>query len=490
MKINNFKKIAVANRGEIAVRIISACKDLGIKTVLLYAEPDSKQLAFRLSDEQICIGPEDLKKSYLDPKKIVEGALATECDALHPGVGFLSENFELASLCKKKRISFIGPSIETMKLFGNKVKAKKFVNTLNIPTIPGCLLEGGEKREVLKEKISRIGLPVLVKNAGGGGGRGIKKITSWEDMEDQISSSRREGLSSFGTDEIFIEKFFEKSRHIEVQIFGDASGFIYHLGTRDCSLQRNHQKIIEEAPSTAISPKTLSQVMSAAVQIAKGAKYKGAGTVEFLVSGEEYYFLEVNTRLQVEHTVTEMVYGVDLVKAQIHTAEGAPLQWEQKNLSPKGVAIECRICSEDPYRKGVLSTGKITFCKWPQGQGRRLDIGVDEGDEITPYYDSLIGKIIVWDETRTRALQKMVKTLEQTIIFGVKTNIPLLIDILKSSDFISGNIDTSFFERNYQEGLQEKNKNARESLREIIDKIGLQKSENLHKNPWLERYWR
>lgn len=450
--MNKISKVAIANRGEVAVRIIRACKELGLETALLYAEPDQKSMAYREADETICIGPAESAQSYLNINANIQGALALGVDAIHPGFGFLSENAQFARACDENGLIFIGPSPDSIELFGDKISAKKLVEQLKIPTIPGYLGDHSSI-ELLMSKCEEIGYPLIVKAAAGGGGRGLRLIERKEQARSAIEASQREGLASFGSAAVFLERYLNRAKHIEVQVFGEASGKMHCLFERECSIQRRHQKIIEEAPSPSISPDIRAKLMAASKKIAEASGYRGAGTVEFLVQNDEYFFLEMNTRLQVEHTVTEMVLQKDLVKAQLLTAQNIPLLW-QEDTRPQGHAIECRIVAEDPYQAGVPSTGELGFCSWPMGPGRRFEIGFAEKDEITPYYDPMIAKVVVWDETRTRAIAKMRQTLREIVLFGVKTNIPFLIEMLDHYEFREATMTTQFIAKHFAEGLK------------------------------------
>ena len=447
------EKLAIANRGEIAVRIIRACQDMGIESILLHSEADINSIAYRIADHRVCIGPPPISKSYLNIENTIHGALSAEADAIHPGFGFLSENANFAKTCLENQLIFVGPRPETLNLFGDKVSAKQLVKTVGAPTIPGYSEEDQSIEKLILEA-EKIGYPVIVKVAGGGGGRGLKIIKSENEAKEAIESARREGLSGFGSDKIFLEKYLNRAKHIEFQIFGEADGRIYHLLDRECSVQRRHQKLIEEAVSPSLSFDLRQQMAQTAVRIAQEAKYLGAGTVEFLLQDDQFYFLEMNTRLQVEHPVTELVLGVDLVQAQILAAQGNSLMWSQEELYSRGHSIECRIYTEDPYNNGVPSTGVLGGCHWPQGPGRRFEVGFESGDEVTAHYDSMIAKIVVWGETRTRALRQMCRTLEDTVIFGLKTNIPHLQQILSHPEFVSGEMTTEFIEKNFPHGLE------------------------------------
>lgn len=491
-----FDKVAIANRGEVAVRIIKACNELGIKTVLLHSEADKESIAYRLADETVCIGESSVQESYLDIDKNINAALSVEADAIHPGFGFLSENADFAKACEANRIKFIGPSAECIQLFGDKISAKSLVEKAGGPTIPGY--QGKDQSvEVLTTEADKIGYPVIVKAAAGGGGRGLRVVHNKKDMVAAIEAAKREGLSAFGSDKVFLEKYLDKAKHIEVQIFGDVSGKAFHLMERECSVQRRHQKVVEEALST-LDGTLRNKLCKTAVEIAEQAKYIGAGTVEFLVQEGEYYFLEMNTRLQVEHPVTELVMGVDLVKAQIMAAQGHAMIWEQAELIPRGHAIECRLYAEDPFMNGMPSVGVLGECYWPHGPGRRFEVGFEAGDEITMNYDPMIAKIIVWDETRFRAIQKMKQTLSETVIFGVKTNIPYLQEILSHHEFVDGTMTTKFIEKNFPEGLKPVPLTESEELvaKMVFDKIKdsqlgamAVEGESTHVTPWSHE-WR
>lgn len=442
----SIEKVAIANRGEVAVRIIRACQELGLSTVLLHSEADRQSLAYRLCDETVCIGPAEVGASYLNIEANIQGALSVGADAIHPGFGFLSENADFAEACAQARLVFVGPSPESIRLFGDKISAKRLVEEAGGPVIPGYQ---GEDQSLsgLLAKVEEIGYPVMVKAAAGGGGRGLKVIHKASQAQQAIEAAQREGLSAFGSAQVFLEKYLAEAKHIEVQIFADHLGRIYHLFERECSIQRRHQKIIEEALSPSLTEELRSRISQAAVQIAEKSGYRGAGTIEFLLAPDgQFYFLEMNTRLQVEHPVTEMVLGVDLVKAQLLTAMGRSLGWDEEFV-PRGHAMECRIYAEDPYRGGMPSTGPLGLCHWPQGPGRRFEVGFERGDEITPYYDSMLAKVIVWDETRARAISKMKCTLQDTVVFGVQTNIPFLLALMEHPEFVSGEMTTAFVER-------------------------------------------
>lgn len=451
--MSEIKKIAIANRGEVAVRIIIACKELGVSTVLLHSEADINSRAYRMADETICIGASELNESYLSIDRNIRGALSTGADAVHPGFGFLSENADFAQACEDNKIIFIGPLPQTIRDMGDKITAKKLVEEEHIPTVPGYN-GADQKLDSLVKECERIGYPVIVKATAGGGGRGMKIVTNSAEARELIPSAQREAKSAFGLANVFLEKYLDHAKHVEVQVFGDTTGHVVHLNERECSVQRRHQKVIEEATAVDLDADIRKEICEAAVKLAKKVNYIGAGTVEFLVQDNKYYFMEMNTRLQVEHPVTELVCGVDLVKAQILSMMNRPLVWQQSDLHPRGHAIECRIYAEDPYTVGIPSNGKILFQHFPQGPNRRFDYGFEAGDSVTSFYDSMIAKVIVWDETRPRAIIKMIETLKETVIFGVKTNIPFLLDILHTSEFIDSSHSTAFIKKHFPNGAK------------------------------------
>ncbi len=484
-----FEKVAIANRGEVAVRIIRACQELGLETVLLHSAADTQTAAYRLADETYCIGEAASSASYLNIEANVQGALSAGAQAVHPGFGFLSENADFAEAVSDAGLVFIGPTPKNIRLFGDKISAKAHVEKIGGPIIPGYQGEDQNLQRMLKE-CDRIGYPVICKAAAGGGGRGLKLIKSRFDAEEMIASAQREALASFGSATVFLEKYLDNAKHIEVQIFGDFSGKVHSLFERECSVQRRHQKIIEEALSPSLDDQLRLEISRTALDLAERASYLGAGTVEFLLHDGKFYFMEMNTRLQVEHPVTEMVMGVDLVKAQLLTAMGQPLNWP-KEFKPHGHCIECRIYAEDPFQGGIPSTGKILAAHWPQGPGRRFEIGFEPGDEITSYYDSMIAKVIVWDESRIRAIQKMKRTLAETVIFGVRTNIPLLQNILSHEEFVTGKMTTRFFETYFSKPIPAPEYSVSEQglIRALSSKIAdsstnLLTSSSKTGNPW------
>ncbi len=448
-----FRKIAIANRGEVAVRIIRAAQELGLETVLLHSEVDVGSRAYRMADDRYCIGPAPAPESYLHIERNIQGALASGAQALHPGFGFLSENAQFAKRCLDEGLIFVGPSPQSISLMGDKVEAKKRVAKIGIPLLPGVECPTASPDKIL-EHAKEIGFPVMVKARAGGGGRGMKILQSPQGALELIESAAREALHSFGSSDLFLERYLDHAKHIEFQIFVDGVGQAFHLFDRECTVQRRHQKIIEEGPSVALSEELRQEMGEQARNLAQSVGYKGAGTIEFLLQDDQYYFLEMNTRLQVEHPVTEEILGVDLVKEQFRTAMGEPALWNPIFLKPRGHAIECRIYAEDPYQNGIPSTGVLHGTLWPDGPGRRFEVGFEEGDLISSYYDPMIAKVIVRDETRARAIEKMKTTLAQTVLFGIKTNIDYLQAILSHPEFVDGSMTTQFLERNFPNALK------------------------------------
>jgi 3-methylcrotonyl-CoA carboxylase alpha subunit len=491
--MKQIKRIAIANRGEVAVRIIRACEELGIETILLHSEADVQTRAYRLAGKKICIGPAPTSESYLNIPANINGALAGGADAVHPGFGFLSENADFAEACEKAGLIFIGPSPKATRTLGDKVSCKELAKKLELPLVPGY--EGDNQSvDFLVKEAEKIGFPVIVKAAAGGGGRGMKVLRSVAEASELIESAQREAQSAFGSPKVFLEKYLDRAKHIEFQIFGDASGRVIHLMDRECSVQRRHQKIIEEAVSPSLSPDLRRKMGEAAILIASRAGYKGAGTVEFLLQDGQFYLLEVNTRLQVEHPVTEMVMGIDLVKAQILTAQGEPVFPDTQLIAQRGHSIECRIYAENPFLGGVPSTGLLGKVAWPEGPGRRFEYGFEEGDEITSFYDPMIAKVIVWDENRPRAIQKMKQVLKESVVFGVYTNIPYLLEILGHPEFVSGSMTTRFIEKNFADPLKTpeisvaEKEFALQAWKQMIPKT-VESGLSSFNSPW-QSYWR
>ncbi len=450
--MKTIRRVAIANRGEVAVRIIHACEELGIETVLLHSDADINTRAYRLATKTICIGPAASAESYLNIAANVDGAVAGGADAVHPGFGFLSENADFAEACTKSGLIFIGPSADSIRLLGDKISFKNLAKKAGLPLIPGY--EGDDQSiPRLLSEVEKIGLPVIVKAAAGGGGRGMKLIRSMDEAKDLIESAQRESQSAFGSAKVFLEKYLDCAKHIEFQIFGDCTGQVQHFFDRECSVQRRHQKIIEEATSPSLTDDLRRQMAEVACMIVTLGKYKNAGTVEFLLQDNKFYLLEVNTRLQVEHPVTEEVMGIDLVKMQILTAAEKFIFNSKDIRIPKGHSIECRVYAEDPFKGGMPSTGTIGTQVWPDGPRRRFEFGFEAGDAITSHYDPMIAKVIVWDESRQRAIEKMIRTLKDSIVFGVHTNIPYLIEILSHPEFQSAQMTTRFIENYFASGI-------------------------------------
>lgn len=439
------KKILIANRGEIALRVIRACRDLGIPSVAVYSEPDRAALHVRHADEAYLLGPGPSNASYLRSDKIIETATRCGADAIHPGYGFLSENAAFAEACAAAGITFIGPPPHAMRLLGDKAEARRTMQQAGIPLPPGTDLI--TSAEDARRAADDIGYPVLIKAAGGGGGRGIREVRAAEEVENAFHVASQEALQAFGNPGVYVEKYLLPTRHIEVQFIADTHGNVVALGERECSIQRRHQKIIEEAPSTAIDADLRKRIMDAAVTAARVANYHSVGTVEFLLDRDRnFYFLEVNTRLQVEHPITEMVTGVDLVRDQILVAQGAPLPYSQDEIKFNGWAIECRITAEDPYSNFLPSTGRVRLAHEPSGPGIRVDSSLFDELEVTHFYDSLLAKLCVWGNDRNEAIQRMCRALDELMIAGVKTSQPLQRRIMDDSDFRAGNLSTSYLE--------------------------------------------
>jgi len=444
-----FNTILIANRGEIALRVIRACRELGIATVAVYSEADRDSLHVRFSDEDICIGPPSGRESYLNIPRIVAAAEITGAEAIHPGYGFLAENAEFAEICHRSGIVFIGPTAEQILRMGDKAEARRTMIEAGVPVVPGSK-DTVSDVETARSEAARIGYPVIIKAAAGGGGKGMRVAASPEVIEKTFTMARNEAAAAFNDARVYLEHFVQRPRHVEIQVLGDQHGNLIHLGERDCSIQRRHQKLIEESPSPAITPETRQAMGDAAVAAGRAIGYSNAGTVEFLLSETgEFYFMEMNTRIQVEHPVTEMVTGVDLVKEQIRSAAGERIG-EAPTLA--GHSIECRINAEDPEHDFRPSPGRITAFHAPGGPGIRIDTHVYAGYSVPPYYDSLLGKLIAYGGTREEALGRAYQALEEFIIEGVKTTIPFLRGVLRHPDFVAGNVDTGFLERMREAG--------------------------------------
>ncbi|WP_068781844.1 acetyl-CoA carboxylase biotin carboxylase subunit [Paenibacillus sp. GM2] len=441
-----FNKILIANRGEIAVRIIRACRELGISTVAVYSEADKDSLHVRMADEAYCIGPTASKDSYLNLTNLMSVATLTECDAIHPGYGFLAENADFAEICSSCNLSFIGPSPEAITKMGDKSVAKQTMKLANVPVIPGSegLIEDVEEAVMIARD---IGYPVIIKATAGGGGKGIRIAEDESSLIQQITTAQQEAEKAFGNAGVYLEKYLTGMKHVEIQIMADKHGHAVYLGERDCSVQRRRQKLVEEAPCPVLSPEKRQEMGEAAVRAALAVDYSGAGTLEFLLGPDgQFYFMEMNTRIQVEHPVTEMITGVDLIQEMISVAEGNPLSFTQEDIQLNGWAMECRINAEDPSRNFMPSPGKIGFYLPPGGPGVRVDSAAYPGYMISPYYDSMIAKLIVWAPTREEAIAKMKRALSEFVIEGIHTTIPFHQKLLEHPVFIRGNFDIKFLE--------------------------------------------
>ena len=445
-----FKKVLVANRGEIAVRIIRACRELGIATVAVFSEADRNALHVRYADEAYLLGPAPARESYLRVDKILEVARISRADAIHPGYGFLAERDDFSAKCAELGLVFIGPKPSSIAAMGDKAEARATVIKAGVPVVPGTEDVGNMTNDDLLRIAPQIGFPLLIKATAGGGGKGMREVKNIEDMPTLLMSARREAESAFGDGNVYLEKLVEGARHIEFQIMADSFGNVIHLGERECSIQRRHQKLLEEAPSVFLDEDLRSKMGDVAVKAAHAVDYVNAGTIEFLVDKEKnFYFLEMNTRLQVEHPITEMVTGVDIVAEQMRIARGRQLSYTQEQIQIKGHAIECRINAEDPFNNFIPSTGRITHSLLPTGPGVRVDTGVYPGFEITPFYDPMIAKLIVWGETRAQAILRMRRALEEYRIVGVRTNIPFHQTLMDSHRFMGGQFDTRFVEERF-----------------------------------------
>ncbi len=458
------KKIVIANRGEIALRVMRTAKEMGIKTVAVFSEADRKALHVRYADEAVCIGPPPSNQSYLLGDKIIEVAKNTGADAIHPGYGFLSENAHFARKVKEAGLIFIGPSAESMEIMGSKIGAKQAVSQFNVPLVPGTQ---EALRDIIEAKniANSIGYPVLVKASAGGGGKGMRIVNTENEFEEAIKMAQSEALASFGDDAVFIEKFVGSPKHIEIQLLGDQHGNVVYLFERECSIQRRHQKLVEEAPSSCLTPEIRKKMGEAAVNVAKASNYYGAGTVEFLVDESlNFYFLEMNTRLQVEHPVTEQIVGLDLVKEQIRIARGEKLGYTQDDLKIKGHAIELRVCAEDPMNNFLPDIGKLVSYKTPQGYGVRVDDSFEEGMEIPIQYDPMIAKLITFGSTREEARLRMIRAIHDYQISGIETTLSFGDFVMKHPAFIEGDFDTKFIEKYFQADMLTKNINETASV--------------------------
>lgn len=446
-----FNKILIANRGEIAIRIMRACRELGIRTVAVYSEADKDSLHVQFADESILLGEAAAKESYLNVDKLVRAALDTQADAVHPGYGFLSENASFAAAVESANLTFIGPSADSIRAMGDKAESKILMKQAGVPTVPGY--EGLETYEDFKKAADEIGYPVLVKAAAGGGGKGMRVVNEGSELKEAIELAKREALNAFGDERLLVEKYLANAHHIEIQVFGDQHGNLVHLFERECSVQRRHQKIIEESPSPLLTPEIRARMGEAAVRAAKTVNYFNAGTVEFIFDPKtsQYYFLEMNTRLQVEHPVTELVTGLDLVRWQIRIAAGEKFPFQQEDIHQHGHAIECRVYAEDPANGFLPSTGKLLQFIQPYGPGIRVDSGFTLGSDVTHFYDPLLAKLIVHAENREAAIQRMQTALHDFVVHGVVTNIDFMRAVLATDDFKQGNVSTRWVETNFND---------------------------------------
>ena len=443
------KKVLIANRGEIAVRIIRACREMGIRTVAIYSEADKDALHVSLADEAVCVGPATSSKSYLNMKAILEAACLTGADSIHPGFGFLSENSTFAKICEEMGIKFIGPNYKLIDLLGNKSKAKETMKKAGVPVVPGSegLIKSKEEAVSIAEQIK---YPVMLKASAGGGGKGIRVAYNKDQLEKEYDLVKQEAKVSFNDDSLYLEKFIENPRHVEIQILADEHGNCIHLGERDCSIQRRNQKVLEETPSSILDDKTRKKMGEVAVNAVKEIGYSNAGTIEFLVDkNKDFYFMEMNTRVQVEHPVTESVTGIDIIKEQIKIASGETLSYKQKDITFTGHSMEVRINAEDPSKNFMPCPGKITDLHLPGGNGVRIDTAIYPGYTIPPYYDSMIAKIIVHGKNRDESIAKMKSAISELVVEGITTNADFILKILEDKDFVSNNYDTSFISKKY-----------------------------------------
>jgi acetyl-CoA carboxylase biotin carboxylase subunit len=439
-----FKKILIANRGEIACRIIRACREMGVRAVAVYSEADRAALHVARADEAYCIGPAPPLESYLNIERIIETAKQAKCEAVHPGYGFLAENASFADACAEAGLAFVGPSGDTLRLAGDKLGARRTMAAAGVPIIPGMSAGAGDAAEVLAEA-EKLGYPVIVKAAGGGGGKGMRVVGGDGELVECLEAARREAKGAFGDDTVYLEKYLGRPRHVEFQILADAHGSVVHLFERECSIQRRHQKIVEESPSPALDAKLRKKMGEAAIAVARAVGYTNAGTIEFLLDADKnFYFLEVNARVQVEHPVTELVTGVDIVKTQLAIAAGGKLPFAQKDLSRRGHAVECRIYAEDPAANFLPSAGRILFLREPRGPGVRLDGGIYGGYDVPVHYDPILAKLITWGADRDEARRRMAEALRGYVIVGIGTTVPFLRDVIDHPAYVAGETNTAF----------------------------------------------
>jgi 3-methylcrotonyl-CoA carboxylase alpha subunit len=447
------KRLLVANRGEIAVRVARGARELGISPVGIYSEADENAYHLQFMDDAACVGPAPAPESYLNISAVIAAAKTLRADAVHPGYGFLSERAEFAKAVRDAGLTFVGPSPESMAAMGSKIEAKRRVREFDVPVVPGY--DGDDQSaQRLREEAARIGFPLLIKASAGGGGRGMRVVERIEQFDESLEAAKREALAAFGSDAVLLERYLRRPRHIEFQVLGDSHGNIIHLGERECSIQRRHQKIVEEAPSVALSPQLRAEMGAAAVRAAKSVGYMNAGTCEFMLDEDgRYYFLEMNTRLQVEHPVTELAYGIDLVHWQLRIAAGEPLRIKQEDVQPRGWAIETRIYAEDPANHMLPSTGTITVWNPPEGPGIRVDAGVHAGSEVSVFYDPMLAKLIVWGENRSVAIERLTQALQDFAIGGIRANVPLLLWIARDEAYRAGDTTTSFLAERLDESI-------------------------------------
>lgn len=443
-------KLLIANRGEIAVRVIRTCREMGISTVAVFSEPDRNSPHVYMADHAFCIGPAPSNESYLLGDRILELAVAQGCDAVHPGYGFLSENASFAQACQDAGVVFVGPTPDAIRAMGDKTEARKLMEKAGVPMAPGTVDAVADREEALRIALE-IGFPILIKAAAGGGGKGMRIVREKKEFMASMDAAAREALAAFGDGRVFIEKYIDEPKHIEFQILGDEHGNYVHLFERECSIQRRHQKVIEEAPSPSVSPDLRARMAEAAIEAGRSCGYVGAGTVEFLLSRTgEFYFMEMNTRLQVEHPVTEWITGVDLVAEQIHVAQGAPLRFRQDDLHIRGHSIECRVYAEDPASGFLPDPGQLRVHRLPAGPGVRVDAGVEEGGTVQIHYDPMISKLTTWGQDRQKAIARMIRAIDEYEIAGVETTLPFCRFVLQHHDFVSGAFSTHFVDRHFR----------------------------------------
>jgi acetyl-CoA carboxylase biotin carboxylase subunit len=484
------KKILVANRGEIALRVMRTARRMGIQTVAVYSEADRSAPHVRFADEAICIGPPPSAQSYLRAEKILDAALRTGADAIHPGYGFLSENAGFARQVKEAGLIFIGPSPESIEMMGSKLAAKEAAKRFDVPMVPG-IEEAITDLETAKAIGGRVGYPILIKASAGGGGKGMRVVEREEDLQEQMERAISEAISAFGDGSVFIEKYVTSPRHVEVQVMADTHGNVVYLFERECSVQRRHQKVVEEAPCVIVTPEIRRAMGEAAVRVARACNYTGAGTVEFLMDADRnFYFLEMNTRLQVEHPVTELITGLDLVECQIRVARGEVLPFRQEDLSIDGHAIELRVCAEDPLNNFLPSTGTLTRYRLPQGEHIRVDGGYEEGMEVPIFYDPLLAKLVVWGHTRAEAIQRMREAIDGYEVEGVATTLPFGRFVMEHPAFLEGNFDTGFIAKYYtHEALREKHAAAASVAARLALRLHLEHKRQLTALPHRQSLW-